>query len=123
MACHWFATGGPRGGWWWCKLRRVKDRQSGYKVIISATQQVKSEPGPPITLGGAAGARVRLIVWCKECQRQVEPDPAEMAATAPKRPCSAGGARLVCSRRGSRQVGMVVTGDNEETPAGDTGAS
>jgi hypothetical protein len=33
-----------------------------------------------MTLGGAAAARVRLIVWCKECQHQVEPDPAEMAA-------------------------------------------
>jgi hypothetical protein len=25
---------------------------------------MKSEPGPPMTLGNAA-ARVRLIVWCK----------------------------------------------------------
>ena len=33
-----------------------------------------------MTLGNAAAARVRLIVWCKECQHQVEPDPAEMAA-------------------------------------------
>jgi hypothetical protein len=38
---------------------------------------VKSQPGPPMTLGGAAAARVRLIVWCKECQHQVEPDLAE----------------------------------------------
>jgi hypothetical protein len=41
---------------------------------------VKSNPGPPMTLGNAAAARVRLIVWCKECQHQVEPDPAEVAA-------------------------------------------
>ena len=41
---------------------------------------MKSEPGPPTTLGGAAAAQLRLIVWCKECQHQVEPDPAEMAA-------------------------------------------
>jgi hypothetical protein len=40
---------------------------------------MKSEPGPPMTLGNAAAARVRLIVWCKDCQHQVEPDPAEMA--------------------------------------------
>jgi hypothetical protein len=33
-----------------------------------------------MTLGNAATARVRLIVWCKECQPQVEPDPAEMVA-------------------------------------------
>jgi hypothetical protein len=33
-----------------------------------------------MTLGSAAAARVRLIVWCKDCQRQVEPDPGEIAA-------------------------------------------
>jgi hypothetical protein len=36
--------------------------------------------GPLMTLGSAAAAGMRLIVWCKACQRQVEPDPAEMAA-------------------------------------------
>jgi NAD-dependent SIR2 family protein deacetylase len=30
-------------------------------------------------LGDAATARVRLIVWCKDCGHQVEPDPAEQA--------------------------------------------
>jgi hypothetical protein len=34
-----------------------------------------------MTLGNAAAARVRLILWWKAaCQNQVEPDPAEMAA-------------------------------------------
>jgi hypothetical protein len=33
-----------------------------------------------MTLGNAAAASVRLIAWCKDCQHQVEPDPAEMAA-------------------------------------------
>ena len=32
-----------------------------------------------MTLGGAAAAGVRIIVWCKACQRQIEPDPAELA--------------------------------------------
>jgi hypothetical protein len=32
-----------------------------------------------MTLGVAATAGVRLVVWCKECRHQVEPDPAEMA--------------------------------------------
>jgi hypothetical protein len=32
-----------------------------------------------LTLGNAAAARVRLIVWCLDCHHQVEPDPAEMA--------------------------------------------
>jgi hypothetical protein len=76
-----------------------------------ATARVKSEPGPPMTLGNAAAARVRLIVWCKACQHQVEPDPAEMAAQY-------GAAtsvldwreRLVCSRCGGRQADMVVSG-------------
>ena len=35
--------------------------------------------GPPMTLGNAAAAQVRLIVWCLDCRHQVEPDPAEMA--------------------------------------------
>jgi hypothetical protein len=35
-----------------------------------------------MTVGNAAAAaaQVRLIVWCKACQHQVEPKPAEMAA-------------------------------------------
>jgi hypothetical protein len=41
---------------------------------------MKSYPGPPMTLGNAAAAKVTLIVWCKDCRHQVEPDPAEMAA-------------------------------------------
>src|SRR5580700_10985483 len=41
---------------------------------------MKSEPGPPMTLGNAAAARVRLIVRCKVCGYQVEPDPAAVAA-------------------------------------------
>jgi hypothetical protein len=40
---------------------------------------MKSAPWPPMTLGNAAAARVRLIVWCRDCRHQVEPDPAEMA--------------------------------------------
>jgi hypothetical protein len=64
---------------------------------------------PPLMLGYCPATRVWLIAWCKQCQHQVEPDPAEIAAR-----CGAGAAvldwreRLVCSRCGSRQVGMVV---------------
>jgi hypothetical protein len=67
--------------------------------------------GPPMTLGNAAAARVRLIVWCKACQHQVEPDPAEMAerygadtAVLDWRD------RLVCSQCGGRQIDMAVSG-------------
>jgi hypothetical protein len=62
---------------------------------------MKSEPGPPMTLGNAATARVRLIVWCKECRHQVEPDPAEMAARyGAETPVLDWRERLVCSRCG-----------------------
>jgi len=64
-----------------------------------------------MTLGGAVAAGVRLIVWCRECSHQVEPDPADLA----RRYGDATSVldwreRLVCSRCGSRKVDMVVTG-------------
>jgi hypothetical protein len=68
-------------------------------------------PRPADGPGAAAVAQLRLIVWCKACQHQVEPDPAEMAARY--------GAdtsvldwreRLVCSESGCREVHFVVTG-------------
>jgi hypothetical protein len=34
--------------------------------------------GPPMTLSNAAAAPVRLIVWCRDCGRQREPDPAAL---------------------------------------------
>jgi hypothetical protein len=38
-----------------------------------------------MTLGGAARAGVRLVVWCRDCNRQVEPDAAAMAERATER--------------------------------------
>jgi hypothetical protein len=35
--------------------------------------------GPPMSLGNAAGAKVRWIVWRRDCRLQVEPNPGEMA--------------------------------------------
>ena len=73
---------------------------------------MKSEPGPPATLGSSAAAGVRLIVWCRDCSHRVEPDPGEMAArygaeiTVPD-----WRGRLVCSKCGSREIDMVVTGE------------
>jgi DNA-directed RNA polymerase subunit RPC12/RpoP len=72
---------------------------------------LKSRPGPPMTLGNAAAARVRLIVWCKACGHRVEPSASEMAerygaeTTVPD-----WRERLVCSRCGSRNVDTAVTG-------------
>jgi len=60
-----------------------------------------------MTLGNAAAAHVRLIVWCKECQHQVEPDPAEIAARyGAETPRLDWRERLFCSRCGSREPDM-----------------
>ena len=45
----------------------------------SPERRKKSPPGPPMTLGNAAAARVRLIVWCKACGHRAEPGAAGMA--------------------------------------------
>jgi hypothetical protein len=72
---------------------------------------MKSHVGPPMTLGGAAAAQVRLIIWCKVCRHQVEPDPAEMATRyGAEMSVLDWRERLVCSQCGSRQADMVVTG-------------
>jgi hypothetical protein len=65
-----------------------------------------------MTLGNAAAALVRLIVWCKACGHQVEPDPAEMARRyGPETTVPDWRKRLVCSRCGSHDTDMVVTGE------------
>jgi len=64
-----------------------------------------------MTLGNAARAHVRLIVWCTACQHQVEPDPVEMAERyGADMAVPDWKERLVCSKCGSRDVDMVVTG-------------
>ena len=63
-----------------------------------------------MTLGAAAAAQLRFIVWCKDCQHQVEPDPGELAeeygaaSTVLDR-----SQRLVWSKCGSREIDTVVT--------------
>jgi hypothetical protein len=72
---------------------------------------MKPYRGPPMTLGVAAAAQVRLIVWCKACVRQVEPDPGEMAARyGAEMSVLEWRKRLVCSACGSRDVDMVLSG-------------
>jgi hypothetical protein len=64
-----------------------------------------------MTLGGAAAAGVRLIVWCRDCRRRVEPDPAELAGRyGAEVAVLEWKERLVCSGCGSRKVDMVVSG-------------
>jgi hypothetical protein len=77
---------------------------------------LKSEPGRAATPGSSAAACVCLIVWCRDYGHQVEPDPAEQAQrygaemTVPE-----WRDRLVCSKCGSRQIDMVVTGTERRT--------
>ncbi|HVI64478.1 MAG TPA: hypothetical protein VM910_18140 [Bradyrhizobium sp.] len=73
---------------------------------------MKAYTGPPMTLGNAAIAGARLVVWCKACHYQAEPDPGEMAepfgaeTTVPD-----WRDRLICLQCGSCDIiDMVVTG-------------
>jgi hypothetical protein len=76
---------------------------------------MKPYRGAPMTLGIAAAAKLCLMVWCKVCGHQSEPDPAEQARWyGPETPVPEWRRRLVCSNCGSRcNVDMVVSG----TPA------
>ena len=77
----------------------------------AAERRNKSLPGPPMTLGAAAAASVRLIVWCKTCQHQTEPDPAGQAQLyGAETSVLAWRERLVCSHCGGRDIDMVLTG-------------
>jgi Zn finger protein HypA/HybF involved in hydrogenase expression len=72
---------------------------------------MRSYTGPPTTLGNAETAQVRVIVWCRDCRHQVEPDPAEHAARyGAELPVIDWVKRLKCSQCGSRSVDFVLTG-------------
>ena len=49
-------------------------------------------------LGSAAAAQVRLIVWARACEHQVEPDPAEVAERYGAETTVSGLARAACVR-------------------------
>ena len=67
--------------------------------------------GPPATLGSTAAAQVSVIVWCRDCQHRVEPDPAEMAERYGAELAGIDWVkRLKCSQCGSRSVDFVLTG-------------
>jgi hypothetical protein len=52
-----------------------------------------------MTLGNAAKAQVRLIIWCKACGHRIEPDVAEMVERyGADTPVIHWRGRLVCSR-------------------------
>ena len=73
--------------------------------IGSGAPTRKVRPGPPMTLGNAVAARLRLMVWCKACGYRSEPDPANQARWyGPETPVPEWRGRLVCSQCGSRNV-------------------
>jgi hypothetical protein len=64
------------------------------------------------TLGSSLRAGVRLIAWCNRCLHQVDADIAALIDRhGPDLPVPEWGARLRCSRCGSRDCDSVVTGD------------
>jgi hypothetical protein len=86
-------------------------RQPSGDDAPSPERRKKTPPGPPMTLGNAAAARVRLIVSCKACGHRAEPDAAGMAQRyGAETPVPEWRERFVCSRCGSRNIDMVVTG-------------
>jgi hypothetical protein len=82
---------------------------------------MKTVPGPPMTLGNAAANHVRIIVWCKACQQQIEPDPAEMSSRyGAETSVLDWRERLICSRCGGWDIDMVLTGTRRwSEPSGD----
>ena len=62
-----------------------------------------------MTLGNAAAARVRLIVWCRVCCHQVEPDPAELVGRYDTE-------KAVLDWCGSREIDTVVSGIERRRP-------
>ena len=82
---------------------------------------MKPYSGPPMTLGNAAAAKVRLIVCCKACGYQAEPDIAAAAgAHGADLPVPDWRARLRCSRCDGRDVDFVVTGDSSLSAPSET---
>jgi hypothetical protein len=67
-----------------------------------------------MTLGNAATTELRLIVWCRGCGQQVEPDLARLAERyGAETPVLEWRERLVCSHYGSRQIDMMVSGTKQ----------
>jgi hypothetical protein len=64
-----------------------------------------------MAVGNFAAGKVRLLVWCRECSHQVEPDPGEMSVRySAEMSVPDWHVCLVCSGCGGRQVDMVVSG-------------
>src|SRR5215813_5105436 len=91
----------------------LSPRIQSFKAILGELrpEQMKPYRGPPMTLGSAAAAKVRLMVWCKARGHRAEPDPAEQARWyGPETTVPEWRRRLVCSKCGSRNVDMMTSG-------------
>ena len=67
---------------------------------------------PLLTIGQAAAAKVRLIVWCRACQHRFEPDTAEIALQhGATTTVLVWARRLRCTECGARDADFVVTGE------------
>jgi len=65
----------------------------------------------PLVLRQAAAAQVRLIVWCKACNHQAEPDvPGQVARYGAALAVPEWAARLRCSACGGSEIDFVVSG-------------
>jgi len=71
---------------------------------------MKAYTGLPATLGSAAAAAVRVIVWCNACRHRIEADVAAMAETYGAATLSATGSAAWCSQCGARDISFVLTG-------------
>jgi len=72
---------------------------------------MKSMSNSPMTLGSAAAAGNRVVVWCKDCGYLAEPHPAEMAERYGAETSVVDWHReFVCPKCGSRQIHMVLAG-------------
>jgi hypothetical protein len=78
--------------------------------MLPNSPKVKPEPGPPMTPGDAA-ACVRFIVWCRNAAIRSRPIPPRWRLdTGAETPILDWRDRLVCSKCGSREIDMLVTG-------------
>jgi hypothetical protein len=103
-----FAGGGARRS-----VRKVEQVAAveAWRDASCRRRTMKPYRGPPMTLASAAAAHLLLIVWCRHCRNQVEPDPADMARdTVPRRPCRV--VAIGCDARSVAAVTSSVTNHN-----------
>jgi hypothetical protein len=70
----------------------------------------RKEGVAPMTLGQALAAKVRLLVWCKCCWHQAEPDVADQVARYGADTAVTDWARLRCLACEGNEVDFVVSG-------------